>query len=206
MVMLNWMVMPANALSRIAVILAVIVGCGVLSSWSEELPYQMKRVEVSYLLEDFPVEDSIRYENDISFPVYEIKNTADCNLWILLERDSEMTNKDLIYYRFKRPLVPGGTPTFQWLIEDEVNWGKGTVSLFQTFFKILPPGRSFYIVFGADVDVEEYLDALRVIPNSEMETLFKSLSKIPAGRMPSYQADVIVIGSISCDRRPDTGR
>lgn len=133
-----------------------------------------------------------QFTDNIEVSIYEIKNISDDNLWILFEHDLTMTTEQLIRLRFKKN-VYGGMSMFQWMMDDDVDWSRFVPDLYDTFFKILPPGQSFYICIYDNNDKNKIIGDIRILSNIEIKKTFNLLSKIPADKKTSYQPTCINI-------------
>ena len=119
-----------------------------------------------------------------------IENVSCQNIWILIEKDTSLTNKELINRRFKYR-NDGEMSLFQWMV-DEVDWSRFVTNIDSTFFKILAPGLTFTMI-SVDNSVYKLIEYIRIISGEEMKELFKALSTLPPDTTPSYQPDVIYI-------------
>lgn len=119
-----------------------------------------------------------------------IKNVSCQNIWILIEKDTSLTNKELINRRFKYR-NEGDMSLFQWMV-DEVDWSRFVTNIDSTFFKILAPGLTFTMI-SVDNSVYKLIEYIRIISGEEMKELFNALSTLPPDTTPSYQPDVIYI-------------
>ena len=80
----------------------------------------------------------------INQSIMTIKNVSCQNIWILIEKDTSLTNKELINRRFKYR-NDGEMSLFQWMV-DEVDWSRFVTNIDSTFFKILAPGLTFTMI------------------------------------------------------------
>ena len=126
----------------------------------------------------------------INQSIMTIKNVSCQNIWILIEKDTSLTNKELINRRFKYR-NDGEMSLFQWMV-DEVDWSRFVTNIDSTFFKILAPGLTFTMI-SVDNPMYELIEYIRIISGEEMKELFKALSTLPPDTTPSYQPDVIYI-------------
>ena len=126
----------------------------------------------------------------INQSIITIKNVSCQNIWILIEKDTSLTNKKLINRRFKYR-NDGEMSLFQWMV-DEVDWSRFVTNIDSTFFKILAPGLTFTMI-SVNNPMYELIEYIRIISGEEMKELFKSLSALPPDITPSYQPDVIYI-------------
>ena len=124
----------------------------------------------------------------------EIKNETTENIMILFERDTTMTNNELIRSRFMTR-IPGGMSYYEWLFDGNVNWGNHCRGLYSTFFKILPPDQTFTIIQRVDYgqDQDDFKKIARIITADEMRTLFSILVRLEPDVKPSYQPNILVI-------------
>ena len=120
-----------------------------------------------------------------------IENVSCQNIWILIEKDTSLTNKELINRRFKYR-NEGDMSLFQWMVDGNVNWSGFVLRLDSTFFKILAPGLTFTMI-SVDNPMYELIEYIRIISGEEMKELFNALSTLPPDTTPSYQPDVIYI-------------
>ena len=126
----------------------------------------------------------------INQSIMTIKNVSCQNIWILIEKDTSLTNKELINRRFKYR-NDGEMSLFQWMV-DEVDWSRFVTNIDSTFFKILAPGLTFTMI-SVDNSVYKLIEYIRIISGEEMKELFNALSTLPPDTTPSYQPDVIYI-------------
>lgn len=127
----------------------------------------------------------------INQSIITIKNVSCQNIWILIEKDTSLTNKELINRRFKYR-NEGDMSLFQWMVDGEVDWSRFVTNIDSTFFKILAPGLTFTMI-SVDNSVYKLIEYIRIISGEEMKELFKALSTLPPDITPSYQPDVIYI-------------
>ena len=126
----------------------------------------------------------------INQSIITVKNVSCQNIWILIEKDTSLTNKELINRRFKYR-NDGEMSLFQWMV-DEVDWSRFVTNIDSTFFKILAPGLTFTMI-SVDNSVYKLIEYIRIISGEEMKELFKALSTLPPDITPSYQPNVIYI-------------
>lgn len=141
---------------------------------------------ISYREEPVIIEgDSIRQF------ICEIQNKSNNNIWILFESDSTLTNKEIIYHRFKKR-VPSGMSMYQWMVDGNVNWNNFVPDLNSTFFKILPPNEIFNIISSHNFS-GNLIPCLRIITTEEIISYFHALANLSPTIYPSYQLNVLLI-------------
>lgn len=135
--------------------------------------------------------DTVTASHDYHF--IEIKNETKENIWILFERDTAMTNNELIRSRFKTRTY--GMSYSEWLFDGNVDWGNPCCGLYSTFFKILPPDQTFTIIqrVGYGQGQDDFKEFARIITTDEMRGLFRSLVQLEPDVKPSYQPNILVI-------------
>lgn len=160
-----------------------------LISWHTNIvegkqPYSIREFNECFVI------DSVKHVEH----VLKIKNEANENLWILFEQNDTISDKTLIYQRF-RNRKDGDMGLYQWMVDGNVNWGKPCLDLYTEFFKILPPNESFYIVSDTNHNrlYIELINAMHVLSNTEIRQIFKPLSNIKPTNPPAYQPNILLI-------------
>lgn len=168
------------------IIIIALVLCSFVSP-KEESGFSVKEYESCYFV------DTVANTYDYHF--IDIKNETAENIWILIEKDTTVTNIEMINQRFKRRPPTGGMSYYEWIFDGNVIWATPTLELYSRFFKILPPGETFTIAKKQKSHTEEtdFIKYVRVITSAEMRTLFKVLVQLTPDTEPSYQPNVLVV-------------
>lgn len=107
-----------------------------------------------------------------------IHNISNDTLWVMFEKDDRLSNDyDMVHHRFfySKPEI-GRLRAFSYLLDGNVNF---TFDLFNVFFKLVLPNRSFNIIIEGEsvTEIDFLISKIRIIPQSFIFDNFRLIKR-----------------------------